>query len=867
MKIEKITKLSEIPDNFNDIKIGLFTDNFNPSSLLFFCNLLEDTFFYYNLDEKIIDELSKSNIKFNVLLINKSLSLNNIELLFKYCKKYGVKIIYAPVENSDLKSQKDFINKYDFVIVNNYNLKNSLKSIMNNILFIPDDFDEEYKFIKESGLFDEEEYSSKYSLGSDNNFDPILHYLTLGLYEKCNPFKELDLDTFLNLYPIKEYDVNPFTYYLILDQLFKFNNYYPFESVFYHPSLTRLILWDGDNTIIEDINNYLKKEYVNDFHFDLIEESNKLLFKQKNEVPNFKYDYLMDILSKKCLMIKNRNTGKRILKEIKDCKVELTGNDLLELDILGVYDVYVQVSTLNKDFLFRINYDNQNDFKMLKDDIKCRVFDAYETSDNYLAFKYELANFVIESLDVVNEDNNLYYKGEIRLLADMDFSTVELAMFLNKVKTEKTYIKCDFERWGNTVKFKGLIDFKLSATDLGRNFKVNVRLKNDMNIIVAARTYKGYKINNLKNKLRKVVKKAVFFESFHGKFYSGQPKYIYEKMIDLGLEDVYDFVWAYNGNDEIPGSPLIIPRAGRSREYREVLEASDYWITNMSFPYLKPRDDIVYVQTTHGTPYKRMGADIESDNENITKGRVLIESGTWNYLLSPNDYAKEIFARSFEYDGPVINKGYPANDIFYYDTSILEQKLKNKFNINPNKKVILYCPTFRDYEKDNTSGTFSYIVDLEKLYEAVGDEYVILLRLHYSISKHLVLTEEMKTSIIDLSDYDDVADLYLISDILITDYSSVFFDFAHSQRPILFYVPDFEKYASFRGLYSEVKENLPGPEIYDNDELINCIKNINDVEIQYKDKYDAFYNKFCGIGHGTASEEVINAIFEEVNNV
>ena len=56
-------------------------------------------------------------------------------------------------------------------------------------------------------------------------------------------------------------------------------------------------------------------------------------------------------------------------------------------------------------------------------------------------------------------------------------------------------------------------------------------------------------------------------------------------------------------------------------------------------------------------------------------------------------------------------------------------------------------------------------------------------------------------------------------------------------------------------------------EIYDNDELINCIKNINDVEIQYKDKYDAFYNKFCGIGHGTASEEVINAIFEEVNNV
>ena len=79
-------------------------------------------------------------------------------------------------------------------------------------------------------------------------------------------------------------------------------------------------------------------------------------------------------------------------------------------------------------------------------------------------------------------------------------------------------------------------------------------------------------------------------------------------------------------------------------------------------------------------------------------------------------------------------------------------------------------------------------------------------------------------------------------------------------------MPDFEKYSSFRGLYSEVKENLPGPEIYTNDELIESIRNINLVKIRFRERYNKFYDKFCGIGHGDSSEEVINKIFGEVHN-
>ena len=102
-----------------------------------------------------------------------------------------------------------------------------------------------------------------------------------------------------------------------------------------------------------------------------------------------------------------------------------------------------------------------------------------------------------------------------------------------------------------------------------------------------------------------------------------------------------------------------------------------------------------------------------------------------------------------------------------------------------------------------------------------------------------------------------------MADVLITDYSSVFFDFAHSKKPILFFVPDFEAYSSFRGLYSEVKEILPGPEIYTNEELVDCIKNISSIEKEYEEIYNQFYDKFCGLGHGTASEEVIDIVFGE----
>ena len=134
------------------------------------------------------------------------------------------------------------------------------------------------------------------------------------------------------------------------------------------------------------------------------------------------------------------------------------------------------------------------------------------------------------------------------------------------------------------------------------------------------------------------------------------------------------------------------------------------------------------------------------------------------------------------------------------------------------------------------------------------------------VSKELKIDDEMKDFVIDLSNHDDIHELFILSDILITDYSSVFFDYAHSKRPILFFMPDLEDYISSRGVYEEVLENLPGPKLTDNEELVECLNDIDKVEEEYSGKYEEFYNKYCDKGHGDASERIIKEVFGKLDN-
>ena len=257
-----------------------------------------------------------------------------------------------------------------------------------------------------------------------------------------------------------------------------------------------------------------------------------------------------------------------------------------------------------------------------------------------------------------------------------------------------------------------------------------------------------------------------------------------------------------------------------------------------------------------------MGIDIENESPKIVRGKVRSEARRWNYLISPNKYSYDIFKRAFEYKNKILNSGYPANDIFYSeDINQKMLKIKSELGIDNNKKIILYAPTFRDLERDSKGNhCFNLEIDLDSLYDNFKEDYIILLRLHYVISNILEIDSKLKEFVKDVSNFDDVHELCLISDILITDYSSVFFDFAHTKKPILFFTPDFNEYESTRGLYLDIKRDLPGPLLYNMNDLTDGIKNLDEIEENFKDSYDKFYKEYCNLGHGTASKKVVDAV-------
>jgi CDP-glycerol glycerophosphotransferase len=274
----------------------------------------------------------------------------------------------------------------------------------------------------------------------------------------------------------------------------------------------------------------------------------------------------------------------------------------------------------------------------------------------------------------------------------------------------------------------------------------------------------------------------------------------------------------------------------------------------------------IYLQTWHGTPLKKLVFDMNdvySANPNYKKN-FYYQSRRWDYLISPNQYSSEIFRRAFKYDKELLEVGYPRNDILYHpNKKELIKSIKQRIGLPLDKKVILYAPTWRDDEYyESGKYKFKLKLDLMKMKELLGSEYVILLRMHYFIADKIA-TEGLEGFAYNLSSYDDIAELYLISDVLITDYSSVLFDYAHLRRPMLFFTYDLEKYRdTLRGFYINMEEDLPGPLLKTTDEIIYSIQNLSQIESNYKEKYDEFYQRFCSWDQGNASELVVKRVFK-----
>ncbi len=361
----------------------------------------------------------------------------------------------------------------------------------------------------------------------------------------------------------------------------------------------------------------------------------------------------------------------------------------------------------------------------------------------------------------------------------------------------------------------------------------------------------------------------VFIESFFGKSYSDSPKYLYE-YLQKTRGDQYKYIWVLNKK-----SPALAKtgkhKTCKMNSLRYVYYASrcGYRIFNVRQPgWNKKRPGVVFLETWHGTPLKKLAFDMDDITSASQNHKTMFyqHGREWNYLVSANRFSTDVFERAFVFDrNKILEYGYPRNDILYApNKDEIAAEVKKELGIPEGKRVILYAPTWRDNQfYDKGKYKFTLAMDLDRMKEEFGDDSVILLRTHYYIADILDLSG-YEGFVYNGSQYEDVSRLYLASDICITDYSSVFFDFANLKRPILFFVYDFEEYASeIRGMYMDMEKELPGPILHDNDALIAALHNMDAITETYQDRYEQFYERFCSVDDGHASERIIEKVFGE----
>jgi CDP-ribitol ribitolphosphotransferase len=241
----------------------------------------------------------------------------------------------------------------------------------------------------------------------------------------------------------------------------------------------------------------------------------------------------------------------------------------------------------------------------------------------------------------------------------------------------------------------------------------------------------------------------------------------------------------------------------------------------LAFMNFSPKNIVVQLWHAPGA-FKKFGGSVD-----LKSRKVLKKAGEHtDYLIVSSRNIQEFYREAFQIPKTKIKPlGLPRADYYFEDHDIedLKSKFFEKYNFSSDKKIILYTPTFRDEEKYNNVFDF---LDLEKFNESLGDEYVLALRLHPKIKKFYKDDISAGGEYIDCSDYPSEQELLLISDILITDYSSIMIEFALLNKPIVFFTYDYDSYLNKeRGFYFDFKSTVPGPVVYDSNQLIDVIKN------------------------------------------
>lgn len=352
--------------------------------------------------------------------------------------------------------------------------------------------------------------------------------------------------------------------------------------------------------------------------------------------------------------------------------------------------------------------------------------------------------------------------------------------------------------------------------------------------------------------------KSILFESFNGSSLTCNPYALFLYMYGLPEYADWHFVWVLNDLEKIPEqlkkdkNISFVVKGGDA--YLRALCECKYLVNNSGFPpYFIKKDKQKYLATWHGTPLKTLGKEQKYKffDHKRTQRNFLQAS----HIISPNPHATKIQLGSYDiervYTGLIAETGYPRIDLTLNITESEKEKIKLELGLIDNKPVVLYAPTWRGTLQDVEFDTTQLTKDIDELTKR---DCQVIFRGHSLLEDKL---EEVSLDCTIVPEWIDTNSLLGVVDILITDYSSVFFDFIPLNKPILLYAYDYEEYEKERGLYFKLEE-MPGSVSYTLDSLLFQLDDILRTGDFSLKGYQEAVNKFNLHDDGKASEKVAN---------
>ena len=353
------------------------------------------------------------------------------------------------------------------------------------------------------------------------------------------------------------------------------------------------------------------------------------------------------------------------------------------------------------------------------------------------------------------------------------------------------------------------------------------------------------------------LREAVLFESFAGRVVGDNPLAMHRELASRGTS--VEVLWTVARRD------MAVPEGARavvhgSAPWLDAVATCRYLVNNTSFPaYFRKRPEQVYCQTWHGTPLKRLAHDMPPGS--ISAAYLAMydrEAAAWDFLLAANAFSAEVLTRAFRYSGPVLGVGYPRNDRLVTVTPAERQAIRERLGVpDPAERLLLYGPTWRD-DRRTAGGQFAPVNHLTS-----GGPLPEGWRLAFRGHSHTHGAHDpgIAQGALDVTTYPDVTDLLIAADALLTDYSSLMFDFTVTGRPVLFLAPDIAQYRSSRGFYLDFEAEAPGPVLSTPQQAMEALAQLPAVIEQHAARYAAWQARFNAWEDGQASRRAVDAVF------